>query len=274
MLYRSQDSGTSYIIRETSTVNATYGFATDVLADGVTPAWDDTNTVNIGLATGQLTSEAELSVLNGANAAAFGAHGRWEIIQFQTATLEGDGTYTLSTLLRGRRGTEHNTANHLAGDTFVLLTEASLTRLNDVAADISATYLYKSVSIGNTLQETTGLPFTSEGVSITPFSPTHIAGTRDGSNNLTVTFHRRDYMGYRANYTLPMSEDTESYELEYWNTGLTVQYGGTKTASSETHSYTAAQQTTDGATPGQAFIVKIFQISAIIGRGYEGQATV
>lgn len=270
ILYKSTDSGVNYFERATSVINATYGYATDTLSDGDTSTWDFTNTVNIGLASGSLSSESELSVLNGANAAAFGAHGRWEIIQFQTATLEGDGTYTLSDLLRGRRGTEHNTGNHVIGDSFVLLTESSLTRLNDAAADIGSTYLYKGVSIGNTLQEATQFPFTSTGVSITPFSPTYINGTRDGSNNLTVTFKRRDYMGYTAQYSLPMSEDTQSYELEFWNTAGTIQYGGTKTSTSQTYSYTAASQTTDSATPGQSFLVKIYQMSATVGRGYEG----
>ena len=156
----------------------------------------------------------------------------------------------------------------------MLLNETSLTRLNDAAADISAAYLYKGVTIGNTLQETTGFPFTSAGISITPFSPTYILGSRDGSNNLTVTWKRRDYMGYTAKYILPMSEDTESYELEFWDITGVTQYGTTKTATSETYSYTAASQTTDTATPGQLFLVKIYQISVIIGRGYEGTETI
>ena len=71
-----------------------------------------------------------------------------------------------------------------------------------------------------------------------------------------------------------MSEDTQSYELEYWDDPPTAQYGTTKTATSQTHSYTAAQQTTDGATPGQAFHVKIFQISATVDRGYEGNEVI
>ena len=270
LLYKSTDGGVNYSERATSVVNATYGFATDALADGKTSTWDDVNTVNIGLATGSLTTASELAVLNGTNTAAFGAHGRWEVIQFITATLEGDGTYTLSNLLRGRRGTEHNTDNHLIGDSFILLTESSLVKLNDAAADIGSAYLYKGVSFGNILQDANELPFTSAGVSITPFSPTYIRGTRDGSNNLTVTFKRRDYLGYRANYTIPMSEDTESYELEFWDTTGVTQYGGTKTATSETYSYTAAAQTTDTATPGQLFLVKIYQISATVDRGYEG----
>jgi hypothetical protein len=272
ILYRSQDSGATYNERATSVVNAPFGFSTNKLQDGATATWDYDNTVNIQLTAGALASAAELAVLNGENAAAYGAHGRWEIIQFQDATLEGDGTYTLSTLLRGRRGTEHNTGNHVAGDTFVLLTESTLTRLSDVAADIGAPYLYKGVTIGNTIQDSQPRQFTNEGVSIKPFSVINIEGSRDGSNNLTTTYLRRDRLGYRANYTLPNSED--GFELEYWNTADTVQYGGTKTSSSQTHSYTAAQQTTDGATPGQAFLVKIWQISTILGRGYKTEAEI
>jgi len=274
LLYRSGDGGVNYSVRATSVINATSGFSTDVLADGITATWDNTNTVNITMTNGTLTTEAELTVLNGANAAAFGVNGRWEIIQFLTATLEVDGSYTLSNLLRGRRGTEHNTANHVIGDQFILLTETSLTRLNLEAADIDAAYLYKAVTIGNSLDETTAVPFTNTGVSITPFSPVDITGDRDGSNNLTTTFKRRDYAGYTSKYALPMSEDTESYELEYWNTAISVQYGGTKTATSETHSYLASEQTTDGATPGQSFHVKIYQISATVGRGYEGNEVI
>lgn len=150
------------------------------------------------------------------------------------------------------------------------MNETALVKLVDAAADIDVAYLYKGVSIGNTLQETTALPFTNTAVSITPFSPTYILGSRDGSNNLTVTWKRRDYMGYTAKYTLPMSEDTESYELEFWDITGVTQYGTTKTATSETYSYTAASQTTDTATPGDLFLVKIYQISATVGRGYEG----
>ena len=53
------------------------------------------------------------------NAAYLGAHTRWEIIRYRTATLATTDTYVLSGLLRGMRGTEEHIDSHVAGDTFV-----------------------------------------------------------------------------------------------------------------------------------------------------------
>jgi len=48
----------------------------------------------------------------------------------------------------------------------------------------------------------------------------------------------------------------------------------TITAVTPTASYTAAQQTTDGLTPGNPVVLRVFQISATVGRGIQRSATV
>src|SRR5690606_3296569 len=91
--------------------------------------FDMANTIDVVLVQGTLASVTELAVLNGANVAVVGD----EIIQFQTATLTGTGRYTLSKLLRGRLGTEHEMSNHAAGDRFVLLDTAVVKETMPVA---------------------------------------------------------------------------------------------------------------------------------------------
>ena len=66
---------------------------------------------------------------------------------------------------------------------------------------------------------------------------------------------------------MPLAEDSEAYEVE-------IRDGGTvkRTLTTTTNSvlYTAAQQSTDwGALlgPGQSFAIRIYQLSALIGRG-------
>ncbi len=115
-VYKSADNGATWDAALALFSGAVLGYATGVLGDFTGGnVWDQGSTVNVKLTTpgAALASTTELAVYAGANAAAIGVHGRWEIIQFQTATLEADGTYTLSNLLRGRRGTEWAQAGHL-----------------------------------------------------------------------------------------------------------------------------------------------------------------
>ena len=73
----------------------------------------------------RLESVSELAMLNGANQALLiDPDGGVEIIQFATVTANADGSYTLSTLLRGRRGTEAFTGGHSLGTLFVLVERA------------------------------------------------------------------------------------------------------------------------------------------------------
>ena len=61
----------------------------------------------VQLASGALAAQAELAVLNGANAVTIrNAQVEWEVIQFADAELVGERTYRLSTLLRGQLGSE------------------------------------------------------------------------------------------------------------------------------------------------------------------------
>lgn len=112
------------------------------------PFEDNTNTISVEMIHGELSSATNEQLAMNNNVAwvgrADGSQG--EVIQFRDATLEMDGTYTLSGLFRGLRGTEDERSMHVAGEVFVLLNSA--VRLLDFGgADFFEARYYKAVTI-------------------------------------------------------------------------------------------------------------------------------
>jgi hypothetical protein len=250
-------------------IESIIGSATDTLAAGPEGYWDRESTVNISLASGTLSSKDEIDVLNGSNWAVIGS----EVIAFQDITLEGDGTYTLSNLLRGLRGTEGEISSHAADEMFMLVDPPAFTFMNvNVSAIGTARYL-KAVSSGGSTDDAHESSHTLAGGTLKPFAPCHIEGTRDVSNNITLTWVRRtrDVVRLFALQSLSLLEEAEAYEIDCMDGASVVR---TITASTTTCTYTAAQQTTDGLTPGNPVTFKLYQMSSKIGRGREIEVTI
>ena len=254
-----------------STLAVTYGIAQNTLGAPRSPwTWDDDNTLTIKLSKGALAGDSELNVLNGANALIVGS----EIIQFQNVTNNVDGTVTVSRLLRGRRGTEQFCGTHVANETVV----APLSGIIHVTEPLAIKGLlryYRAVTSG---QDPTTVPsqqFTNNSADLKPYAPCHIEGERDVSNNLTINWTRRTRVGgawLNGTGTVPLSEDAELYQVDIVS-GMTVLRTLTGLWA-PTATYSAADQTTDGLTPGDPVDVQIFQLSAEVSRGFPGSATV
>ncbi len=270
VVYRSEDAGGSYERLLDLTTAAVLGAAVTVLPAGPYAVFDDVSTVTISLlGDAELASTGEIAVLNGANIAVIGA----EILQFKTATLVEPGKYTLSGLLRGRMGTEWAIGSHAAGERFVLL-NARVGRQAMPNALLGLARLYKPVSVGRTLTETGALSHTYTGVSLKPYAPVHASGTRDGSDNLTIEWVRRTRVSgsWLDAVDVPLNEESEAYEVEIMDGADVVR---TLTGlSSPTASYSAADQITDFGSEQSSVAVKIYQLSAVVGRGYAGEASV
>lgn len=262
-LYKSSDS-TNYSA-VTDLAASIIGSATSVLASGVTTTWDTANSVTVAILTGTLAGDTDLAVLNGANAALLGD----EIIQFQSATQNADGTWTLSRLLRGRRGTEWAAGSHRSGERFVLLSG----NLRRVAGEYQLSRQYKGVTYGKSLSSASDQAFALQSIGLKPFAPVHLRGSRDASSNLTITWVRRTRVqGDWRDYTdVPIGEASERYEIDILS-GTTVKR--TLTATSPSVVYAAADQTTDFGSAQASISVKIYQLSDRVGRGYAAAASV
>jgi hypothetical protein len=235
---------------------------------------DHGSTVNVILTRGTLASDTEANVFAGRNAAALGAEGRWEIIQWETATLEADGSYTLSNLLRGRKGTEQNVGLHEVGDVFIALTPMSVIRLHTSTSDLDQQRLYKPVSVSAGLADAIAFPAINRGIGQECYSPVHIKGSRNSSGDLTITWIRRTRAEaeWRDLVDAPLFEDSERYEVEVLDGGTVVRtFMGLTT---QTVTYTSAQQVIDFGSAQDEVTVRVYQVSTNRGRGFPGENTV
>jgi len=264
ILFKSEDGGASYAESLVISNAATSGGAVTALSDFSDNTFDEFNTVTVYLTDGTLSSTTELAVLNGANPAVLGN----EIIQYKTATLNADGSYTLSGLLRGRKGTV--TSSHVIGERFVAVSLNTTVRSPDATADIGLLRLYKPVTIGTTLEQTSAIEFTNTAQGLECLSPVLLGSGRDASGNITVTWVRRTRIGgeWRDNSDTTLGETVESYELDVYTDSSYNAIVRTLSSGTPTATYSAAQQTTDFGSTQTIVYVKVYQLSATVGRGF------
>lgn len=274
VLYKSLDGGQTYASLLPFTAAAVLGSATDVLADGPTTVIDEAGTVNVQLlGDGELSSVTQQAMLNGSNTIVLGAHGRWEILRFQTATLEADGTYTLSNLLRGLRGTEWATVTHQAGDMLVLLnTSGGVQRVAGQLAELNTERQYKFVTFGRRLAQATEQGFTNTGVGLKPLSPAYVRGSRDSGDNLTISWYARGRIGSGWRVS---QDDITGYEVDVLDGSTVVRtISTTDTGDTVSVSYSAANQATDFGSAQSSITVRVYALHSVVGRGYKAEATV
>jgi hypothetical protein len=241
----------------------------DVGTWGAGNLYDTTNSIEVALIHGELNSVNEQALLNGANACVIGN----EIIQFQNATLISDRRYKLTTLLRGRLGTEHEIKEHAPGSTFIFL-DGALLNVNVAPASFSLQRHYKAVTIGDAVADTAEQAFAYQGNTLRPYAPVHINGARDGSDNLTISWTRRTRISgqWRDNVDVPLGEETEKYQIDILDGTDVVRTIDDITSPSAI--YNAAEQTQDFGSPQGTISIKIYQVSTLYGRGVPGIAEV
>ncbi|MBX3380098.1 MAG: phage tail protein [Phycisphaeraceae bacterium] len=244
------------------------GFTTAALADGPFGFWDEGNSLTVDLKHGDLANATDLEVFAGANRAMVGD----ELIAYRNATPLGSRLWRLSGLLRGLRGTEQFIGTHAGTERFVALNTGSVGFAPLALSTVGANRKFKGVGVGATVASVTESNLTLQGNTLRPFAPCLITGTRDVSNNLTIGWTRRTREFVRLlSQPAPLREESERYQVDILS-GLTVVR--TIDTTSPTATYSAANQTADGLTPGDPVAVRIYQLSAAVGRGRAGSATI
>lgn len=271
LLFRSDDSGQTWNdVQGFQPPGCTIGSATNSIGAASRYTVDHGSFLNVRLVAGSLSSVTQDAMLNGANHFAYGAHGRWEIIAAQNCVQESDDTWTLSNLLRGRFGTEQYMTAHAAGDAVVLLDADDVRFVGMDAASINLTRLWRPVTSGRMLEtgEETALAYA--GVNLECLSPVDINGSRDPSNNWTLTANRRSRTPVEifSGRAMPLGEAAEAYEVEIWNSTYTTLKRTLTGLSSSSCSYTSAQQIADFGDIQGTIYGKWYQLSATMGRGY------
>lgn len=266
-VYVSRNSGNSYDLIQSLITRTTAGNCLTVLGGASQFIRDKKNTLTV-FVNGELESINDIDFLNGRNCALIGE----EIIFFKNATLTAANTYVLSELLRGRRGTEWAINGHSNSEPFILAS-GYIERIPGEQLDINAQRLYKVLTTGQLLEDVSPFPFTSIGNSLKPYAPCHIKGTRDSSENLTISWIRRTRRGGELVdfKDADLSELIEAYEIDILNNNIVIR---TLSATTATATYTAAQQIEDFGTAQPSIAVRAYQLSAYVGRGYPEEAVI
>ena len=274
-VYRSAATD-AFALLTTFSTRARMGVLVADFYTGPVSRFDLGNALVVDLYSGTLESVTDITLLGGANALAVetGA-GQWEIVQAGAAELIAPGRYRLTRLLRGQRGTEGAIVSTVPSGARVVVLDTTLASMPISEADLGLPWNWRIGPASRPVSDETFVAstFTPEGAGLRPFSVAHVEQpwrTARSPGDLTIRWTRRsrslaaDIWGAGE---VPLAEDNETYEVEVRDGSTVKRTLNTNTASTL---YTAAQQTSDwGAplVPGQSLTIRIFQLSALIGRG-------
>ena len=266
-LYSKNDNwGGGYIYTNTNDVfsmsgsiitNQFVGTSTNILGSGTTYTIDYINTINITTYNNvDLYSITKTDLTKGYNYIILGS----EILQYQIATDNGNGTYTLSNLLRGRRGTEKYVDTHTSDELLYALTN----NIIPINQSINTEERYYSNSFGlNITDNPSYIDKINTGQNLKPFKPVYIKFDNVG-NDIKIKWHRRSR--YISGYlkTLPIAEQIEQYKLRIYrnNDLLRTEY----IDNDQYFIYTENMQILDDSVSTN-FTVYINQVSKVYGDG-------
>lgn len=278
VLVRSTDGGATWANLQAFAGPVPMGYASNAIGSGRFDIIDAASALNVNLIAGDIYSVTELAMYGGANWFAYGAPGRWEIIAARDAVVETDNSITLSNLLRGRMGTEWAAGQHVAGDVIVQLDDADVAWIERTTSDIGTERLYRGITSGKALASDSDRAFTYAGVNLRPLSPVRLNGSRHPStNDWTLTWTRRGRVDaqWRDYVDVPVGEVSEAYEVEIYTSAAYTTLKRTITGLIvATASYSSADQVTDFGANQSTLYVRVYQISATVGRGYPLEATI
>ena len=276
-LYKFLDSLNDYNKIASFVDSARIGTAESALGDHTSGAvdWDNTVTIRLADSTNTLTSSTETTVIEDStiNRAVIGRDTRYEVIQFVTATSLGGGRYTLSGLLRGRRGTEYAIDEHESGDVFALLDVTDINRLIYESAEVGADLQHKLVGRDDLITDVTTRRLEFNGYAKLPFAPARVEASQSGAD-WVITWEPR------TRFNTPILEDSsysddseiESYTVDFLDGSGVVQGSYSVTVGTETRTYTSAEQTTDFGSAQSDIIVIVYQKGTTLateGHGYQ-----
>jgi hypothetical protein len=267
-VFESTDGGTTYTQLELVAREATIGITQTVLPDAKKFVWDYISTVTVFLWHGTLISVTEDECAAGANRILIGG----ELIGFADATLVSTGVYTISTLIRGLQGTDHMMGTHFIGEEVTLLTngqDPSALEFEERSVSSKDTVShFKVVPPGVAVADVDAIEHTHRVATLRPFAPWNVTATKDASNDLTITWQSRSRAITRllGPGSTPSLDSDITYELV-----ILTGSGGTEvrtiTTTTRSATYTGAQQTSDGLTPGNVVWLHIWEVSPRYGRG-------
>lgn len=241
------------------------------LISGPPGRFDRKNTILADLPFGEMSSAAELSVLNGENRLAIkAANGVWEIVAFAKAEEIAPSRWRLSSLLRGLAGTEDALAAGAPKGAPVVVLDQAVQPLGLAASERGRRLSWIAEAAG--MAGAMSGPFAFEGGlrALTPLAPVHLSAERRGDGVL-FRWKRRGRVeadGWDASEIL-LDEPFELYRVEVLD-GETVRR--VAEVSEPVWFYPAADELTDFPALRDHISVRVRQLGRAVPSGVAAKA--
>jgi hypothetical protein len=259
----SLDSG--YRFDRTLRRPATLGALLDPLPAGRPGLWMPC-AVRVRLGSGALQSRSRVEVLNGANLAAIGDGGDWELIQFESAELVAPREYRLSGILRGQAGTDGVAPESWPEGTRFVLIDAAVVQL-DLPG--SARGVERHYRVGPATRAYTDPSYEHrvaafDGAGLRPYRPAHLIAEREAGGAIRLGWTRRTRLDGDswAGTDVPLGEERESYLVRVMSGGLLLRE---ETTEAPSWRYSPEAQLADGIAGSVRF--EVAQLSVRFGPG-------
>ncbi|NUL16743.1 glycoside hydrolase/phage tail family protein [Agrobacterium tumefaciens] len=241
------------------------------LISGPPGRFDRKNAILVDLPFGEVSSAAELSVLNGENRLAIkAANGVWEIVAFAKAEEIAPSRWRLSSLLRGLAGTEDALAAGAPKGAPVVVLDQAVQPLGLAASERGRRLSWIAEAAG--MAGAMSGPFAFEGGlrALTPLAPVHLSAERRGDGVL-FRWKRRGRVeadGWDAS-EIPLDEPFELYRVEVLD-GETVRR--VAEVSEPVWFYPAADELTDFPALRDHISVRVRQLGRAVPSGVAAKA--
>ncbi len=271
----SSPQSDGFEIRALTNNRATIARLMAPLSPGPQSRWDYSTKIRLSVIHGQFDTKLELLVLNGANALAVQTDdGQWELMQYQTATLENDGSWTLSNLLRAQLGTEIPMSAQSAVGNYVVLLDQQINqiKLQDVEKNLPLQWRTGPSIHEHSSDSYHQQVFTFRDRAAIPLSPVHLGIERAANDDLTISWIRRSRI-YGDDWNapdIPLGEAGEAYRVTIFDGANVVRELETTTPVAI---YTAADQQADFTALPQSLTISVSQLDAFANPGTPRTAT-
>ncbi len=206
-----------------------------------------------------------------------------EVIQFRDAVENSNGTWTISNLLRGRRGTEYGIDTHQSGEMFLFLDPSDLTGQGDTLDARGQSRQFIAVGYGGSSETAEVVEVVYEPRDLMPYAPVYITRTITGSV-ITASWSRRTRTGGEmmdGTGDVPLRETAESYEVYFMESAFTGDLSRGNAPSNYLAMFTVNSPTVTWDSAGSSFdpnldalTIVVYQLSSAVGRGFPGTRTI
>ncbi|QRM28144.1 glycoside hydrolase/phage tail family protein [Microvirga sp. VF16] len=254
---------------------AVIGRTKTALVPGPLWRWDPRAVLDVEISSGALSSIDDETTLGGRNLFALqGANGRWEIFSAAHAEMIGERTYRLSRFLRGLAGSETEASRTVPAGALLIKLDEAVAPLATSLQDLGGTWRYRIGPAGRDHADlsVTEIAATVGREALKPLSPVHVTAYREagGIRIAWLRRTRRNGDGWEA-LDVPLAEDAERYEIDILRDNVIVR---TLTGTQASVLYGNAEETADFGALQSALSLRIAQMSAVAGRGFERHATI